>query len=365
MLAFRSLGPKSNPSDRKTVKEGAALVGTSTLAEVPCPVCTETLGLIVALKDRHGRPLRTVSCARCGLMRVDPLPTANELRRFYELEYRYSYKGGHRPKSKHVYRSGLLAAERLRRLEGHLIRSKSRVLDIGCGSGEWLYMLNARGHSAIGIELDPAYAEFGRQEYGLEVRTGSVLELSMPEKGFDCITLFHVLEHLPNPVMVLRRIHRWLKDDGVLAVEVPNMNSLHQNPVKRFHYAHVVGFTPESFACAVQQCGLECVEISLDMYERNIFAVIRKRPLDGREVMPGPLGQGMRPPAPLVASIPATLGYYLRPATYSRCLERMRQFVAEFAAIRTGSTPREILQSVHKIAVDRAACGNSRESPRP
>ncbi len=329
---------------------GVALSTAVTDAESPCPVCDEARGITIALKDRVGRALKTTSCIRCGLMRVDPLPTDEDLRRFYELEYRSSYKGVRNPKPKHIYRAGLLASERLRRLADYLANG-SRVLDIGCGSGEWLYMLNAAGHSAAGVELDPAYAEFGRREYGVDIRTGSLLALDMPDREIDCITMFHVLEHIPYPVAALRRMHHWLQDDGVLVIEVPNVNSPHQHPAKRFHYAHVVGFTPGSFGYAMKRSGWEMLECSLDRYERNIFAVVRKRLSDSPEGAPGQPEGDLRPPAPLISSPAATLGYYLQPSTYMRWIERMMQFSAEFRAIGLDrATPREILHTVRKKA---------------
>jgi SAM-dependent methyltransferase len=313
-------------------------IGGSVLAEVPCPVCAEETGVVVAIKDRRGRPLKNLSCVRCGLFRVDPLPSADEICRFHEVDYRQSYKGVRRPKLKHTYRSGVLAVERFRRLASRL-GQVSRVLDIGCASGEWLYLLKLKGHSVAGIEADPAYAEFGRQEYGVEVRVGSVFDLDVPDLTFDCITMFHVLEHLPNPVAVLSRIHRWLKDDGVLVIEVPNMNSVHQNPAKRFHYAHVIGFTSESVIHAATRSGFEEVQSALDEYERNVFALFRKNPT-GHPESPS------RPPNPLLASTSAAIRYYLRPSTYLRWIARMGQFAAEFRATGTGAKPREILRSL-------------------
>jgi SAM-dependent methyltransferase len=273
------------------------------------------------------------------------MPSASDLRRFYEADYRSSYKGARTPKPKHIYRSGRLGMERLRRLADRLVEP-SRVLDLGSGGGEWLYLLKARGHSVAGIELDPAYAAFGRQEYGVEVLTGSVMTIDLPEGEFDCVTTFHVLEHLPDPIAALSRMRTWLRDSGVLAVEVPNMNSPHQHPAKRFHYAHVVGFTPESLTFAAGRGGFECVELSLDRHERNIFAVLRKLPSAGQSAAPGRAVGAGAVPSPLLTSASATVAYYLRPSTYWRWGERVRQFASEYWAVRAGLTPREILQSV-------------------
>lgn len=329
----------------KRVRPSLAPCGASTAATAPCPVCAENVGLVVASKDRQGSPLKTISCVRCGLVRIDPLPTPEELQRFYEREYRRRYKGVRQPKLKHVYRSGVLAAERLHRLAGHL-REHAKVLDVGCGSGEWLYALGATGRRAVGIEADPAYSAFGRHEYGVEIRTGPLSAQVMPGEKFDCVTLFHVLEHLPNPVEVLEQIHRWTSDDSVLVIEVPNINSIHQHPGKRFHYAHVLGFTPESLAYTVHKSGWGLVEFSLDAYERNIFAIARKRgSVETAEASGSWLGPNGEPAIPLVSSMSATIRYYLRPSTYARWIKRIGQFAAEFRAIQPGLSARAVLQS--------------------
>ena len=328
----------------KQVPENWPPIGVTVQADVPCPVCEEVLGQVIAHHDRNGEPLKTVGCTRCGLMRTDPLPTGEDLRHFYQSEYRRSYKGSHRPKAKHICRAALLAAERLRRLSSQMADAV-KVLDIGCASGEWLYLLQERGHTVTGVELDPAFGEFGRLEYGVDIRTEPVESLQLPVDGFDRITMFHVLEHIPDPVETLKSIHRWLSTDGLFIVEVPNVNSPHQNPAKRFHYAHVVGFTKESLATAFERSGWECLELSLDRYERNILAIVRRRQAT-ETADPGLRRWPDAPPAPLVTSQAALARYYLRPTTYLRWLERMSQFLAEFRLVSKGKTPREVLQAV-------------------
>jgi len=321
-------------------------IGATSEAELPCPVCGEILGQVIAHRDRRGERLKTVGCTQCGLMRTDPLPTTDELRRFYESEYRRSYKGSECPSSKRIYRAALLAAGRLRRLKSHL-PATSKVLDIGCASGEWLFMLKARGHSPIGVELDSAYGEFGRREYGVDIRTQSLDTLQSPEHAFDCITMFHVLEHIPDPIATLRGIHRWLTKDGRLIVEVPNINSVHQNPAKRFHHAHVLGFTERSLATAFQASGWECLELSLDRYERNILAIVRPQDTNATQD-PGLNVRTAPPPTPLATSKAAMVRYYLRGATYLRWLERMSQFTVEFRIASNGQSPREVLHAVER-----------------
>jgi 2-polyprenyl-3-methyl-5-hydroxy-6-metoxy-1,4-benzoquinol methylase len=307
---------------------------TETAPHDPCPVCGQFAAVLAGAADRRGRPLRTVACLSCGLFRSDPLPAAEELQRFYESQYRLEYKGVRRPKRKHVYRAAKLAALR-RRWLGDALRPGETALDIGCGSGEWLYVLKSSGLSPTGIEIDAHYAEFGRQEYGVDIRTGSLWSVEMAA-AFDILTLFHVLEHLPNPVESLEHVRGWTKDGGLLAIEVPNAASPNQHPAKRFHPAHVVGFTPGSLALAVARSGWLLTHLFLDRHERNIFAMARN----------GGGNESQCPPRPLdgVASAPpGAAAYYLRRNTYLRWLERMVQFSAEYGAAFRRSSPRQMV----------------------
>jgi SAM-dependent methyltransferase len=317
---------------------------TPALSQTHCPVCAEAACHFVSTKDRDGKPLKTVACTRCGLYRVDPLPSTAELAQFHEQEYRNSYKGVRQPKRKHIYRSAMLAVKRLKRLAPHL-GQRASVLDIGCASGEWLYILGTQGNSALGIEVDGGYAAFGRGEYGVDIRNGSVHTFGGPDHAVDCITMFHVLEHLPDPLSALRRIHAWLKPGGHFVVEVPNVASLCQHPAKRFHYAHVVGYTPASLAYAVRESGWRIVELTLDQYDRNILAVLQKPSESNQESTSEPIQPSFQP-TPVVPSSPsATIQYYLRPSTYVRYFARMKQFGVEYGVARKSLTPRKILDS--------------------
>jgi SAM-dependent methyltransferase len=296
------------------------------LPSSPCPVCQHAEAVAVSSHDRYGRPLVTIACLKCGLYRNDPLPTVIQLQAFHEIEYRRSYKGSRTPSQKHLLRSKRLAAARLKALHPYL-PAGSAVLDAGCGSGEFLGALKAAGYAAQGLETDPEYAAFGQQTYGVPVTSAGLLEAQFAPRQFAAITLFHVLEHQPDPLAVLATLRNWLQPDGHLIVEVPNLDSPHQHPAKRFHFAHVLGFTPASLDYACQRAGFAIIEAASSSFSRNLLRVLRPT----AEVLPQPL---LPPPSPLVTSPETIARYYLRPLTYVRFLRRMGQFASEWWAAR-------------------------------
>lgn len=286
----------------------------------PCPVCGTLAAQLVSSWDRHGEALRTFACTHCGLYRNDPLPTIAQLQAYHEAEYRQAYKGQREPKAKNVYRSRRLAAQRLQVLAPHF-PAGCRVLDAGSGSGEFLLVLREAGFRPQGLETDPAYAAFAQRSYQVDVAAQGLLDADFPAGSFDAITLFHVLEHQPDPVAVLARLGEWLHPGGVLVVEVPNLDSPHQHPAKRFHFAHVLGFTPASLGWAAHRAGFVVVGSSHFSFDRNIQLILKK-------------GQSQAPPLPKpqprISSWQATLSYYLRLQTYWRFALRMQQFLHEY-----------------------------------
>ncbi|MBZ2184958.1 MAG: methyltransferase domain-containing protein [Bryobacter sp.] len=289
-----------------------------------CPVCGHNGAVLVSTEDRYGDSLRTLACAQCGLYRNDPLPTVAQLKAYHEVEYRKSYKGRREPKAKNVYRSRRLAGQRLAALRRWL-PAAGAVLDAGSGSGEFLAALKGAGLSPQGLEADAVYADYARRQYQVPVMDAGLLEAEFPAGAFGAITLFHVLEHQPDPIAVLERLGQWLAPGGVLVVEVPNLDSLNQHPAKRFHFAHVLGFTPASLALAAQRAGYAIQASSEANFGRDLQIILRQ------QAGPAPV---LDTPRPLVTSGQTILAYYLRPQTYLRFLLRMKQFLGEYLATR-------------------------------
>lgn len=154
----------------------------------------------------------------------------------------------------------------LRQLERVKPRVKgASLLDFGCGKGVFLHFAAEQGWRATGIETAPKRAEFARTNYGLEVVSDEYSGGVVLGGNFDVITLFHVLEHLPNPSELLKAlVDQNLKADGVLVVEVPRFDSfqsaiassawIHLDPPR--HLSH---FTTATLKRMVQHLGFRIV----------------------------------------------------------------------------------------------------------
>ena len=97
----------------------------------------------------------------------------------------------------------------------------SRVLDYGCGNGDFLLRAKALGHSVAGIDFDEAAVAIAASR-GLDVRTSGQAQSERFDQGFDMVTANHVLEHVADPRGLLRQFHGWLAPGGRLYLEMPN-----------------------------------------------------------------------------------------------------------------------------------------------
>lgn len=100
----------------------------------------------------------------------------------------------------------------------------NKLLDVGCGNGEFLALARSAGWAVVGVDFDPNAVKVARS-HGLDVRQGSVDVLDPTKERFDGITLSHVIEHVHDPLAVLRQCHALLKPGGWIWIETPNIDA--------------------------------------------------------------------------------------------------------------------------------------------
>ncbi len=221
---------------------------------IPCHLCGVCDTEEIRSRDRHGDPLRSVICRRCGLVWTDPRPSPDEVRQFYERQYRVEYKGASDPRPRQRYRNANVAITRVRALREFLERD-ARMLDVGAGSGEMVYMLRAIGCNASGIEPNEAYARYAAESLKLPVTTGFYQDATIASGTLDVVTMYHTVEHLEQPRDAMETAHRWLRPGGRLVVEVPNVEAVCQRPDQQFHRGHLHHFNLTTLAAAANRAG--------------------------------------------------------------------------------------------------------------
>ena len=224
--------------------------------EAPCDLCGCKEHVTVCRNDRRLKKLHTVACLNCGLMRTDPMPTEAEVTAYYKNIYRLDYgMTSGSPSRRHLNRSHRQAADRLALLSPAL-SERRRILDFGSGAGVFLQHASKAGHEVLGIEPGREFAAFAISEFGVEVLNDVWERVELPGK-FDIITTVEVLEHLRRPVVALSWLAEALTEDGILYVAVPDMSPNDKETFRRFHFAHLYHFTPETLIRAGETAGLE------------------------------------------------------------------------------------------------------------
>ena len=196
-------------------------------------------------------------CPRCGFVWLDPRPALEDMGKLYRRYHTHTVQPevkatgrrwrdrakarvlatafgyGERARSpvQRALDRLLTSIEPLRELVGATIMwlhaaQRGRLLDVGCGSGAFLRHMQNLGWQACGLEPDDAAARVAREHYGLDVTCGTLEAAAFPARGFDAITLNHVVEHLPDPIATLRECGRVLKPTGRLTITTPNVESL-------------------------------------------------------------------------------------------------------------------------------------------
>ena len=110
---------------------------------------------------------------------------------------------------------------------------KGTVLDIGSGTGYFAGTMKKAGWNARGIEINAKARQFSIEHFGLDITTPENIS-DLETGGFDCITLWHVLEHFHHPFNYFSEIHRLLKPGGVCVIALPNCSSYDAEHYKEF-----------------------------------------------------------------------------------------------------------------------------------
>ncbi len=230
-------------------------------SEQPCKICGGHDLEIIATKGRHGQSLNTGICTGCGLVHSYPIPSKQELDEYYSQHYRNDYKGVFTPQRKHILRYSKAALERLKRL-GQFAPKGLRLLDVGSGSGEFVYLAMRAGYQAEGLEPHTGYSDYTRRTFGVPITTAVLEQADIKDESYDIITLHHVLEHLQFPLTSLSYLNRWLKPDGYIMVDVPDIETTHHSPTNRFHYAHIYNFNHDTLKAMLSKAGFEVINHS-------------------------------------------------------------------------------------------------------
>jgi SAM-dependent methyltransferase len=233
-----------------------------------CPLCEGTKHAeLYMTSDRHygiSGVYRIVQCAGCSLVFLNPMFSDDELSKLYPSDY-YAYQDNFQlSRWKEVvkrilrYRLGT---------QDPKFSAPGGVLDLGCGSGWFLWGMRNEGWQTYGVEISAAAADLGRKTAGLNIFSGTIEQAKFPSDWFDYVRSNHSFEHISNPCAVLREIHRILKPDGKVLIGVPNIESLNALIFGRYWWylgapVHTFTYSVKTLSQLLRKIGFDIEKIT-------------------------------------------------------------------------------------------------------
>ena len=241
-----------------------------TLISRPCPVCASqsfvsvypaTDGAVTSDAAPYFSSSRTkaghlevVRCTSCTMLMTNPGDDDATLGRTYAglQDQRYDAEDANR---------SAVAQAHLRFVQKHV--ATGRLLDLGCATGTFVRAATEAGWHATGLDASSWSLARARERCpSAEFRQGLIEDAVFPDGGFDVITMWDTLEHVPDPAAVFARVRPWLKPGGWLFLNLPNSDSLVARALGR-HWVlllreHLWYFSPTTIAALLARVGFRC-----------------------------------------------------------------------------------------------------------
>jgi SAM-dependent methyltransferase len=249
-----------------------------------CPLCSsERLSLFLECTDHlvSKEVFDLFKCQACGFVFTHEYPDEKSIGKYYESDDYISHDDNAKGFINRIYipaRNIMLRKKRMIIEKATGLR-KGNILDIGCGTGYFPGMMKKIGWDATGIEPNKKACEYGSKQFNIDVLSPEHIT-GLTGQSFDCITMWHVLEHFHDPLSYASEISRLLKPGGVCLCALPNCSSYDAE-----HYGaswagydvprHLWHFTPETYRIFAEKAGFKISGIRplpLDVFYISILS---------------------------------------------------------------------------------------------
>lgn len=233
------------------------------LSKEKCPVCNnENSKYLFSVKAGS-----LIQCINCHLIYYTPQPSIKELEEFYNSEsYRREFSESLMSGTEFAFNRYSQFEQVIRKYRpSTLDKTERKLLDIGCGTGDFLAVAESQHWQVTGIEISPKAAQHAQIKIKGNILIGDLLSLDLPDNTYDSITLYHVIEHLIDPITFLNRIYQLLKPNGILFVETPNIGGIGfklagKNWSHLIPPEHIIYFNPSSLRFALKETHFENIQ---------------------------------------------------------------------------------------------------------
>lgn len=195
-----------------------------------CPWCgSEKSHLHLQLKDYFltQEPFEIVECEDCHLLYTTPRPSADEIGKYYQSENYYSHqenKKGFIPRLYEAIKKVNIKHKFEMAVDGLLLDSAGKMLEIGCGVGDFLHYAEQQGWECYGAEPSEDAVKILHSKSNAKIVKPAQIE-DFPDASFDLICMWHVLEHVDDLRWQIEQLKRLVKPNGRIVIALPNYRS--------------------------------------------------------------------------------------------------------------------------------------------
>jgi len=245
------------------------------MCRISCPICQSTQSRLLCRKQE----MDVVQCRQCNTAFVPEIPDKKTLESLYDQQYFKSDEPsiGYRDYARISEQKRLTFTKRLERIER--LSDGRNLLDVGCATGLFVDIATSRGWTAAGIDVSEFAIKEATAHYSGAFMTGDLMTADFPAGSFDTITMFDVIEHVPQPLEVLLRIADLLSDRGILVIETPNVGGFMAKVMRqRWPYyrppEHLFYFSPSSLQVALNKSRFKLLSWSKSMKTMQIGYIV-------------------------------------------------------------------------------------------
>ncbi|MBZ0304012.1 MAG: methyltransferase domain-containing protein [Anaerolineae bacterium] len=212
--------------------------------------------------------LGLVQCNHCGFVYVSPRPDAKELYALYGETYFHNNESGVVGYTDYIKDEPNIrrtAQRRLTHLEQYV--SPGKLLDVGCATGFFLDEARKRGWSAEGLDVSSFGVQYAQEHFGLTTYHGSLTDLDFESASYDLVTMWDVIEHVPDPTTYVRRAAELVRSGGFISLATPDIDSLPARLAGRrwvgfkLSEEHVYYFSVKTLTKMLNEAGFEVVNV--------------------------------------------------------------------------------------------------------
>ena len=196
---------------------------------------------------------------------IEPIPSSTDHQEFHQADQQ-TKNIGRTTQIVEIKRRKFWDTTRRVQFVRQYLSLNSTILDIGSGYGTFLDELGQLGYGVVGLETSQIRCQISKTFGNSPVVVGDLYNIPKSLGTFDSVTMFHVLEHLLEPIKALTSIGSCLKSTGFLFIEVPNYDDqllIESKSYRDFYWqkAHVSYFSPKTLRNTIEKAGLKLVEI--------------------------------------------------------------------------------------------------------